>query len=165
MKSWLIRKDPDGRIWGQEEKVRQRIRWLDGIIDSMDMSLSKLQEIVKEREAWWAVSMGWQSQIRLSNWTTTTELQCLKSHPQSGCATWLLFPIHCREEANSDSILKLFRWLVFCCFCYYNHTECPTSKNPAPLPVKLKCLGSESWPPVEGRKEEINTSPAWLLPF
>ena len=42
-KSWLIGKDPDaGKDWGQEEKGRQRIRWLDGITDSMDMGLGEL---------------------------------------------------------------------------------------------------------------------------
>ena len=51
-KSQLIGKDPGaGKDWGQEEKGRQNIRWLDGIIDWMDMSLNKLQETVKGREA------------------------------------------------------------------------------------------------------------------
>jgi len=59
VKSQLIRKDPDaGKDGGQEEKGQQRIRWLDNIIDSMDMSSCKLWEMVKNREAWCAVVHG-----------------------------------------------------------------------------------------------------------
>ena len=59
MKNWLTGKDIDaGKDWKQEEKGRQRIRWLEGITDSMDLSLNNLQEMVKDREALCAVVHG-----------------------------------------------------------------------------------------------------------
>ena len=88
LKSQLTGKDPDaGKDWGQEEKG---MRWLDDIINSMDMNLSKFQEIAKDRETWHAVVHG----VTESDRTDWTELNWLTKllNPDACaiCQGWIL---------------------------------------------------------------------------
>ena len=100
VKSLFIGKDPDtGEIDGKRRRGWKRVRWLVSITDLMDMSLSKLQEMVKNSEAWRAAVHGVaKSQTWPSDWTTTSLIMATQS--------WYLY-----FHTNTDCLTCLFLYL------------------------------------------------------
>ena len=125
-----------GKIEGRRRKQWQRMRWLDGITDLMDMSMSKLREVVKDREAWRAAVHGvTKSWTWLSDWT---ELLCLSS--------------------STQLIMHFIVWFTFSCV-----SPVLTMENPATEPPKspnnpiLSFKSSDEEAPVSHREATKST--------
>ena len=106
------------RIGGRRRRGQQRMRWLDGITDSMDMSLSKLRELVMDREAWRAAIHGVaKSRTRLSDWTE------LNWTPLEYCfQSFLHSPAMCLDQQLFMSSLLFFQFF-FSLLCLFRQNK------------------------------------------